>query len=95
MLRLHGHGVKHQSEEYRPNSMGRSVATTRLDSAVTDLGRLLPNWEVGLALSQVIGANGDLEWSDGDLSHDSNTNLVIQELANLIYATIEEKRCHK
>ena len=61
---------------------GCSVAMTWLDLAVTDLGQLLPNWEVKLAFSQVIGANGNLKSPDYGFSHDFNINLVIQEQFN-------------
>ena len=41
---------------------------------MTDLARLLLNWEAEWPLSEVVGANGDY-----DLSHDTNTNVVIQQ----------------
>ena len=59
--------------------MWSSVAMTWLDLAVTDLAWFLLNWEVEQPLSQVIGANSDLEWPNYDLSHDANTNVVIQQ----------------
>ena len=58
--------------------MWSSVAMTWLDLAVTNLAWLLLNWEVEWPLSQVVGANSDLEWPDYDLSCDTNTNVVIQ-----------------
>ena len=75
--------------------MGSSVATTRLDSAVTDLAQLLLNWEVERPLSEVVGANGDLERPDYDLSRDANTNVVIQQQVDAkltVHHSIEEDR---
>ena len=48
-----------------------------------------------VAVSEVVGANGDLEWPDYDLSRDANTNVVIQQQVDAkltVRRSIEEDR---